>query len=313
MDELEPSPTPPPSRRRRRVRRLIGVLAGLTAVWLLLSLGIAYKLTHRKRPPFPEPAPAVAWGAIEEHRLRTGDGEEIGAWFADGRDDAPSLLFLHGNGGGRSHCLERAGMVAADLGCAAMLISMRAHGDSTGESNDIGYSARRDVVAAVDFLRDRRPGRPVVVFGVSLGSAAAAFAAADLGRKVDAYVLESPYRDLKTAVWNRTHAYLPAGLDLVAYLGLRFAGLAFLPHLDAIAPVEAVAAIPVETPVLILAGGADDLATPDEARALFERVRDHARLEVFQAATHRDLDAVEPERYRRTIVDFIASATRARD
>ena len=56
----------------------------------------------------------------------------------------------------------RAKLVAAE-GCATLLISLRAHGDSTGDVNDIGYSARHDVVAAVDFLERRRPGRPVII------------------------------------------------------------------------------------------------------------------------------------------------------
>jgi len=32
------------------------------------------------------------------------------------------------------------------------MISLRAHGDSTGDFNDVGYSARHDVVVAVEFL-----------------------------------------------------------------------------------------------------------------------------------------------------------------
>jgi alpha-beta hydrolase superfamily lysophospholipase len=194
--------------------------------------------------------------------------------------------------------------VAGEDGCAVLLISLRAHGDSTGEVNDIGYSARHDVVAAVDFLRDHRPGKPVIVFGVSLGSAAAAFAAEELGDRVQGYVLESPYQDLKTAVWHRTEAYLPPLLDLTAYLGLRIAALLLVPDLDVIAPVRAVDDIPAATPVLIMAGGADDLARPDEARALFDRVRSHGRLEIFPGATHHDLEAVDPARYRRLILDF---------
>ena len=236
--------------------------------------------------------------------MTTSDGQRIGAWYADGRDDAPSILFLHGNKGSRSHCLGRAAVLAGERGCAVLLISLRAHGDSTGDVNDIGYSARHDVVAAVDFLRERRPGKPVIVFGVSLGAAAASFAAEELGDHVQGYVLESPYQDLKTAVWHRTETYLPPILDRAAYLGLRIAALLLVPDLDAIAPVRAVVHIPAATPVLIMAGGADQLARPEEARALYDRVRPHGRLEIFPGATHHDLADVDPSRYRRLILDF---------
>ncbi len=85
---------------------------------------------------------------------------------------------------------------------------MRAHGDSSGEFNDIGYSARLDVVAAVEFLERRRPARPILIHGTSLGAAAATFAAEELGHRVHGYVLECPYRDLRTAVWNRAEKAL---------------------------------------------------------------------------------------------------------
>ena len=100
----------------------------------------------------------------------------------------------------------------------------------TGEIDDAGYSARHDVFAAVDFLERRRPGRPVVIDGNSMGSAAAIFAAEELGHRVAAYILESPYQDLKTAVWNRIDNRLPAGLSHAAYGGLRLVSPLFLPH-----------------------------------------------------------------------------------
>jgi len=288
---------------KARARRGLIAVAMLAACWVLVSLAVAHRLTQRKRPPFAEPAPRVAWGPLEEDRLKTVDGQQIGAWFAEG-GEGPSVLFLHGNKGSRAHCLQRAGTLATEAGCGVLLISLRAHGDSTGDHNDIGYSARRDVVAAVDFLRLRRPGKPVIVFGVSLGAAAAVFAAGELGDRVQGYVLESPYLDLKTAVWNRTEAYLPPVLDRVAYLGLRLAALVILPEIEEISPLRAIDRIPADVPVLILAGGADELAKPEEARALYERVRSHGRLEVFPTAGHRDLPSADPERHHRLILEF---------
>ena len=164
----------------------------------------------------------MSWGPIRDHRLRTSDGQDIGAWFVEGRedDDTPQVLLLHGNKGSRANSLKRAEFLAS-AGYPVLMISLRAHGDSSGDFNDIGYSARHDVVAAVEFLEQKHPGRPIVVMGVSLGSAAAIFASQELGRRVHGYILESPYQDLKTAVWNRTQTYLPPVLAQVGYAGLR--------------------------------------------------------------------------------------------
>ncbi|MDG3006673.1 alpha/beta hydrolase [Paludisphaera mucosa] len=319
MEDAEPipshaaTPASPPRRRPtyRRVRRGLVAFAVLLAAWMAISFCVASRLTRRMQPAIPETAPEVAWGPMEQHRLLASDGLRIGAWYAEGRAEAPALLFLHGSGASRAQCLGRAALLRPEIGCALMFITLRAHGDSDGDYDDIGYGARRDVVAAVDFLGARRPGRPIFVVGASLGSAAATFAAAELGEKVDGYVLESPYRDLKTAVWNRTQV-LPAPLDRAAYLGLRLAAFVLLPHLDAISPVRAIAGVPDDVPVLILAGGSDDLATVAEAEAIHERVRTHGRLEVFPGARHNELAVVDPDRYTRTIVAFVAGACRDR-
>ena len=271
---------------------------------MLSSLAVAYALTKRQRPPFAEPAPAVAWGRIEAHRLRTSDGQEVGAWFVPGEDDRPSLVLLHGNGGSRGGVLDRAEILAS-RGCAVLMVTLRAHGDSTGARNDFGLGARHDVVAAVEFLERRRPGHPIVILGCSLGSAAAMFASAELGHRVDGYILECPYQDLKVAVRNRTRNYLPRPLDRVAYLGLRLVSPLVLPDLEAISPLMAAGGIPDDVPVLILAGGRDRHAHPDEARAILGRVASHGRLVVFERASHLALLRDDPELYGRSVRDFL--------
>jgi alpha-beta hydrolase superfamily lysophospholipase len=205
---------------RRRLRRgIVTVLAILTS-WLLVSSAVAYRLTHRLHARGDEPAPSPAWGRLESHRIATRDGQELGAWFVAGHDDAPGVVVLHGHKGRRWNSLSRAELLAAH-GCAVLMISLRAHGDSTGDYDDIGFGARNDVVAAVEFLEARRPGRPVIVEGSSMGAAAAVFAAAELGRRVRGYILESPYQDLEVAVWNRVELALPPLLRQVAYAGLK--------------------------------------------------------------------------------------------
>ena len=291
----------PPS--RRRVRRGAIALGIVVLLWLAASSMAAYRLTHRPRPQFAEPSPYVAWGPLEDHRLKSDDGEQLGAWFRDGRADAPSVLLLHGNQGSRRNSLERAETFAS-RGCAVLMISLRAHGDSSGDYHDVGFGARRDVCAAVEFLRARRPGRLVLVMGTSMGAAAAIFAAGELGHRVHGYILESPYQDLKVAAWNRTEVYLPPVLSHAAYLGLRIVGPIFLPHLEEISPVKAIGGIPDDVPVLILAGDADRLARPQEAQALYRRVAAHARLVRFPDANHHNLRESAPELFNPAILEF---------
>jgi pimeloyl-ACP methyl ester carboxylesterase len=302
----------PPDRRspaRRRVRRWLIALVGLTVLWLVGSLVAAHLLTHRKGGRFAEPAPRVSWARFEGVRLPTLDGHELGAWYAEGPAGGPSVVLLHGNGGHRGHHLARARLLAG-AGCSVLPVTIRAHGDSSGDYNDIGYSARHDVVAAVSYMERRRPGRPIVVLGSSLGAAAATYASAGLGRRVAGFVLEAPYLDLKSAVRNRTREHLPIGLEWVAYQGLLLVAPLVVPDLEKTSPLLAIGGVPEDVPVLFLAGRHDDKATPEQVERLRDRVGSHARLVVFERAGHLGFLESDPGLYRRALLGLIREAAR---
>jgi pimeloyl-ACP methyl ester carboxylesterase len=290
------------------IRMFLIVPLALVALWLLVCFAAAYHLTRRAAPRHDEPAPQVAWGQVEPLRLRTSDGLDLGGWFVPGSDDGPSVLLLHGNSCNRSQSLPAA-EVFARAGCSVLMISFRAHGDSGGNYNDIGWSARRDVLAAVDWLEQRRPGKPIIVRGLSLGAAAAVFAAKELGTRVRGYILECPYQDLKTAVRNRTELWLPPVIDRIGYAGMRLVSFLILPDLEQVSPVHRIADIPASVPILILAGEADAYARPFEARALQERVASHSRLVFFAGAGHGPPVDADPELYRREVLRLLHDAT----
>ncbi len=288
----------------RRLKLGLLALGVLLTLWLLASLAVAYRLTRRSQPQFPEPVPVTDWGKFEPHRLKTSDGQEIGAWLVVGSGDAPSVFLIHGIGASRSACLSRAKMLVTQ-GCWVLMISLRAHGDSTGEFNDMGFSARHDVVAAVELLERQRPGKPIVVHGLSMGGAAAVFASTELAHRVQGYILESPYRNLNVAVRHRTENALPPLLDRLAYLGLLVVSPLVLPDLEKTSPVEAISGVPPDVPVLILAGGEDPVARPDEAHAIFDRVRSHGRLVLFEHAGHMNFPETYPDLYQRSVLGFL--------
>ncbi|MCI0380895.1 MAG: alpha/beta hydrolase [Gemmataceae bacterium] len=294
---------------RRLAKRLLilGVLA--VAVWLLGSFAVVYRLTRRSQPPFAEPAPEVHWAKIEWLQLTTADNEVLGAWFAAGREERPSVLLLHGNGKSRTASLPQMELFARE-GCSVLAVSLRAHGDSTGDINDFGLSARLDVLAAMEFLEKRRPGQQVMIQGTSLGAAAAIFAGEELGERVSAYILECPYRDLRTAVRNRTSVYLFAPLDSVAYAGLSLVGPLVLPDIDRIAPFDHIAKIPVRVPILLMSGSRDDRARPEQVEEMHRQVSAHARLLVFDDAGHEGYCMSDPDEYRAAVLALLEKVTK---
>jgi len=283
-------------------------LAGLFVAWLGSSVAMAWHLTGRPHAWRAEPRPELPGIEVSAPRLETADGLTLGSWSFHAGGDGPGVILLHGWGGSRSVRLPHA-QAFLSAGCAVLAVTLRAHGDSAGEHNDAGWGARRDVVAAVEYLERTRPGRPIVVCGASAGAAAAIFAAAELGQRVAGYVLECPYRDLRSAVHHRTRYYLPPGVDRVAALGLDLCAPLFIDDIDAIAPIEHARAIPRSTPVLVLAGGRDERAPLAEVREVQSAIGPHARLVVFEEATHDRLLESDRAQYGRVVGEFVRELT----
>lgn len=288
----------------RRYLVAIKLVLGILACWLLGSYAVAYRLTRRASPLSPEQIPAALSGQVEAIRLTTLDHQNIGAWFLRGDPQKPVVILLHGNGGRRSVCLPE-GQLLCNKGISVLLVTLRAHGDSSGDTNDFGYSARNDVFAAVDWLGERRPNQPIVVWGKSLGSAAALFAGPLLEKHVAGYILECPYQDIDTATHNRLKAYLPHVIAEVAFFGLKIVRPLVLPVDNTRSPFEAASRIPTSAPILLLAGSADTRARPSEARQIYNRVASHARLVVIPDGKHLQLRQAAPEQYDEAIFTLI--------
>ena len=295
----------------RASRWLIVASMVLLVGWIGSATLVVHRLTRRERPPFPEAPPEIGWGRIEEHRLATSDGEELEAWLVRGPPEGPSVVVLHGKGGSCAASLGRAELLA-ELGASPLVISLRAHGSSSGDVEDFGWSARNDVRAAVDFLEGRRPGCPILVLATSLGAAAAAFAAPELGERVRGYALEQPYRDLRSATWHRLQEALPPLLDRVAYAGMLLVGPVFFGNLDRFSAADSLRGLPDAVGLWVLAGEADALATPDEARAVAAAHPSASRVVLFPGAGHDSLLLADGALYRRTIADWVAEALGAR-
>ena len=296
----------------RLVRMAFLVIALALASWLGFSAWLARHYVARPALPYPEPAPALDWVTLDEARLTSADGERVGFWFAPAAHaaaDAPTVLSLHGNTGDRGSMLPVLKLFH-DAGFPTAAITFRAHGDSTGDYNDIGYGGRLDVLAAVAEIERRRPGKPIVIQGSSLGAAAAIYAARDLGPRVKGYILECPFRDITTAVENRLRLTLPWGARQAVEEGLRLLAPAMIPTLDHMKPIDAIGTMPADVPVLMISGGRDRLATPAESVALHAKIADRAELHFFEDAGHDLYARHDPVRYRSLTVPFVQKAAR---
>lgn len=120
--------------------------------------------------------PAAIGLAYEDVLLETGNGATVHGWYLPGRDDARTLLFLHGNAGNISHRLDSLG-VFNELGLNVLIIDYSGFGQSGGTPGE--RQTYEDARLAWQYLTDTRGVAPerIVIFGRSLGSGVATWLA----------------------------------------------------------------------------------------------------------------------------------------
>jgi fermentation-respiration switch protein FrsA (DUF1100 family) len=291
-----------PTRRKLTGFAIIFLLAG----WAASTFAVTWSLTRRREPQRPETPFSIAGAERTDLTLSTPDGETLGAWLFPGGEEFPVAIVMHGNNGSRSRSRMIIELLARK-GCTVLAVTLRAHGDSSGSVNDIGWSARKDLVTAVAFIEERFPGRDIIVCGRSMSSAAAIFAARELGERVDGYWLEQPYNSLETAAWRRLQHQLPPVFDAAAFAGMRlWSSVLFPVPIGEIAPARCICDVPEGCPLVILSGDADHHLPLEDVKEVFNPVKDRARLVVFPGAGHIAMPETDGGLYEAELDAFLA-------
>jgi len=244
--------------------------------------------------------PPADWDLVPISFTSEDDSQIVGWITPPGGDPAFVVVLGHGLNGTRRSMLSRARLYR-ERGAAVLVFDFRGHGESEQTKLTFGWREAGDLLAAVAAARDAFPDRPVIVHGISLGSAAAIIAGERLS--VDGYVLESPYADLREAVRARGERVLPFGGRLAADILLLHTRWAIGCSPGAIRPIDHAAEL--RAPTLFLAGG-DDLRAPLAGiRRMSDLAPGSRGVIVFDGAIHEDLRGYDLERFNRAIEAFL--------
>ncbi len=151
--------------------------------------------------------PAAIGLAYEDVLLETGSGTTVHGWYLPGREDARTLLFLHGNAGNISHRLDSLAVFHA-LGLNVLIIDYSGFGQSGGTPGE--RQTYEDARLAWQYLTNDRGVAParIVIFGRSLGSGVATWLAT---RETPAgLILESSFTSIP-ALARKYYPIFPVG------------------------------------------------------------------------------------------------------
>ncbi len=132
---------------RRHLRRLLqSGVAVLGAYVVLFPLALSYVFTHSARAIVP---PAKLGAAHENVSFTTSDGLTLRGWYVPSRNRAAVIAAP-----GRAGAQKQARMLIRH-GYGVLLFDRRGEGESDGDPNAFGWSADKDLKAAVAFLQQR--------------------------------------------------------------------------------------------------------------------------------------------------------------
>lgn len=193
-------------------------------------------------------------------------------------------------------------------GLSVLVIDPRAHGDSDGEFNTVGFEEHADAIAWVQFLQEECGIRSVVFHGICIGCASGIYAltSPDCPDIVDGIVTDGMFTTFFESFYHRLRCYhIPSlpGLDIVLLdAWMRY----FTGHTMRVGPIHYIDKL--DKPLLMLHSKADRYSTADQGQKLFDRAgTQHKKLEWFEGCAHSQLRISDTEHYDSAIEDFLQS------
>ena len=269
----------------------------------------------------PPPAEVVAASRRLAVTLPGVDGVTLRAYRVPSKKSPPTATVVLVHGLFRSALeLEAPASMFRDLGCDCWIVEQRNHGRSGRAPATFGLRESDDLVAAVREIREVHGARaPLVLFGVSLGSAAVSLAAPRI-EGLAGLVLDAPIEDLLAAahrmlglqrrddgrrwfaLWEPWRSLVLASVE----------SWSDVPLAD-VQPARALRGLPSTLPVLLVGGENDDKSPQDVVRALFESLPmldGDKELWIAEGAGHGDAWKLAPADYKARLRSLLQRALR---
>ena len=244
-------------------------LLGVVVVGLVLLAASFLADLATKIPPTARPSlnPSRMGLVCEEVELRTEDGFRLTAWWMpNGKPARAPVVILHGLGASKAHMIDYI-LFAQEQGNPTLAIDFRGHGESDPSLTSIGFYESRDAIAAMQFVREKGAGDPVL-WGTSMGAVSALLAAARDGSAAG-IIADAPFDTYRNTVLH--HAKLFYGLSEFPLITLA------MPMIESrarfrVAEVDCLrAAEQIQAPMLLLAGEEDARMPPTMVRTIYDR------------------------------------------
>lgn len=243
--------------------------------------------------------------------VTTSDNVDINSYVVPNPISKANVIILHGMHGMDATSLFDYAKFIYDAGYTPIVVDMRAHGKSGGESLSFGYRETLDVIAVIDYVLSDNDlkDKPIVIYGLSMGGSVAINTAA-LSDKVDAIIAVSPYKSIQGQVSDYMARDGAPSLFIKSFmpainLKLR---LKYKTNPRKNSPINQIAKLN-DIPTLIIHGDNDTQTRYSHSEELFDKSSSsNKELWIVEGAEHlivEDVLDLSSQEYRRRIIEWL--------
>lgn len=286
---------------------LILLLLCIIAYFGIGGYAISELTTIGEHPRF-ENSPASCGTDFENIAFKArGDDTRISAWYLPMPGSDRVMILVHGRDANKRDAVSGIYVLfACDLrnaGYAVLMIDLRGHGDSEGDRYSFGVYERRDVLGAVDWLRDHGyENGHIGAHGLSMGTLSIIGAAA-VEPSIEILTLESTFADLYPLIleqWTPESGlpnwFLPGVFVMNRILyGYSLRDVRPVDELPTVAP----------RPVMIIQCTTDEIIKDIDLAYQLAASLSYTVMETFDQCEHADIYRDYPERYSGIVTSFL--------
>jgi alpha-beta hydrolase superfamily lysophospholipase len=233
--------------------------------------------------------------------LTTANGKKLEAWYMKADSAKGTVILFHGLSSNKGNVLGEA-LEFNSFGYNTMLVDIRAHGNSEGIVNSIGYNESEEVKLAYDHV-SKKGEKNIVLWGMSLGAVIVTKAIWQYDLSPKKIILEMPFDRLQDHLRARARISgfpgEPFGFFVTFWTGLE-QGYWGYGHKTS-RYVKS-----INCPVLLQWGTSDDYVMKEEIERIFASISSpKKKLEIYAGAGHGPLVAGNRPQWDKSVTDFL--------
>ena len=226
---------------------MIYIIVGACTSYLLLTLYFTYLVHQLPRNPVQE---TPDWGKVLDARIPVKDGCSLEVWRVEPKGRSRGMVILaHGWSRNRDRMVGRA-RIFGKMGFTTIIHSARDHGNSSPHRFMNAPRFAEDIEAVLHWVNE-----PVLLYGHSIGAAAAVIVASRNPDRIKLLFLEGCYAKTREALLRLYRNYNRFFGILFAPMVVLWMEIFYKNSLDSISPVNLSPSI--DLPVMIIHGEKD--------------------------------------------------------